>query len=780
MNSFFPPFAILIALPTMATAGDAGGTEADAQPHTLSPPASEPNETREIVVLGRRENIPADDSLDEATIAAYGLDTVGEVVEEFSARLARSRDGPLVLVNGQPTSSIEDIRDLPAEAIHRIDLLDRSAASRLGVASSRRVVNITIKPDLVQTTMNAGAMLATAGGTAGGDGELSLLHQVDGNREIIGVRGKYASPLDESERRIVSLPGESAYPASYRTLRPRQKVLAASVGIVRKLSPESKLGLTLKAERANAEGRNGPARSSESEQLSGPLRDHSTVDTLKAGLTFNAPVGASQLSILATGDFGETSRTTQLGVDSRQFAGLETSGLADPAVDPSTATDPPLFATSRTRSSVINIEAISTHMIGALPAGVVGLTIKADWQRERSASSADSVGAASALSIGRDSVRLAAGLSVPLLESDGLAGSLGLDLLVAVRRIDLIGTVTEFSVEPTWAPADILSFDFKFASESLPPAALLLAQAPVTLPGVRVVDFVRGETALVDYVAGGNPDLATSRSKTMSAAVNLAPVQGVIIGAEYARVRTRGAVSSLPPASAEIQAAFPDRFERDVSGRLVRVDARAINFAREMEDTLNWSIDVRRTLGKGGAGASAVGDDQPPRSDELSAGARALRLTARLAHRWLLRSDRQARNGLPIVDLLNGGAPGYGSGLSRHSLNFSGGFGWRGLGAQLTGSWQSGSTIRAQAEPGSDDLRFAPMATLNVRAFANLAAFLPNSGFFRGSRLTFSATNLFDKRQRVTDGKGAVPLAYQAALVDPVGRTITLSFRKIF
>ena len=41
-------------------------------------------------------------------------------------------------------------------------------------------------------------------------------------------------------------------------------------------------------------------------------------------------------------------------------------------------------------------------------------------------------------------------------------------------------------------------------------------------------------------------------------------------------------------------------------------------------------------------------------------------------------------------------------------------------------------------------------------------------------------TNLFDSRIQVRDAAGNTPLIYQSAYLDPAGRTIKLSFRKLF
>ncbi len=53
-------------------------------------------------------------------------------------------------------------------------------------------------------------------------------------------------------------------------------------------------------------------------------------------------------------------------------------------------------------------------------------------------------------------------------------------------------------------------------------------------------------------------------------------------------------------------------------------------------------------------------------------------------------------------------------------------------------------------------------------------------GFFKDARMSLSVRNIFDARQRVTDGAGTVPLRYQPFLIDPVGRFVEIEFRKLF
>ena len=52
--------------------------------------------------------------------------------------------------------------------------------------------------------------------------------------------------------------------------------------------------------------------------------------------------------------------------------------------------------------------------------------------------------------------------------------------------------------------------------------------------------------------------------------------------------------------------------------------------------------------------------------------------------------------------------------------------------------------------------------------------------FFLGCSIRIEVDNLLNDKPRVRDASGAVPLTYQADLLDPIGRTIGITFRKLF
>ena len=106
-----------------------------------------------------------------------------------------------------------------------------------------------------------------------------------------------------------------------------------------------------------------------------------------------------------------------------------------------------------------------------------------------------------------------------------------------------------------------------------------------------------------------------------------------------------------------------------------------------------------------------------------------------------------------------------------------------GIGARMTGSWQSATTVTAGTDAAAaSNLRFSSLAVANFRLFADLGQLPPliKHRWARGMRVTLAVNNILDTRQRVRDGTGATPLAYQPDYLDPLGRTVKISLRKLF
>ena len=140
-----------------------------------------------------------------------------------------------------------------------------------------------------------------------------------------------------------------------------------------------------------------------------------------------------------------------------------------------------------------------------------------------------------------------------------------------------------------------------------------------------------------------------------------------------------------------------------------------------------------------------------------------------------------AQNGYPVLDLLNGGAIGSTGGQYQQEIEGQFGFTKSGLGIRLSADWKSATKVEGGASP--EDLSFSQIGTLNLRlwdTFSGQPKLVRAHRWLRGARVTLEVTNLFNTIQTVHDGEGTTPTAYLPGYMNPQGRLIELSLRKLF
>jgi hypothetical protein len=155
------------------------------------------------------------------------------------------------------------------------------------------------------------------------------------------------------------------------------------------------------------------------------------------------------------------------------------------------------------------------------------------------------------------------------------------------------------------------------------------------------------------------------------------------------------------------------------------------------------------------------------------------RLQVTLFHNWTLASRSMLRTGAPWIDLLRDGTLG-GTAQPRHTVQLNVGLVDNGLGIRLSGNWQSAARVAGDEAASGGDLRFGALASADLRLFVNLANRFAGRRWARGTRLSLTVSNLLDARQDVRDRTGAVPLAYRVSRLDPLGRTVGITLRRIF
>jgi hypothetical protein len=249
----------------------------------------------------------------------------------------------------------------------------------------------------------------------------------------------------------------------------------------------------------------------------------------------------------------------------------------------------------------------------------------------------------------------------------------------------------------------------------------------------------------------------------------------VVFTADYSNTRNENIITALPPGNDLLLLAFPERFIRDNSGRLITVDTRPLNFAQQSEEQVRYGFELNVPLRRGNAGASP--QDKPGTNPTMS---NAARLRFNLSHTILLKSEVLIRSGFEPVDLLSRDAFGFNGGeRPRHEFDFATEYASRGLGVQLSGQHKSQSLINLTGGATPNILRFSPLTTFNMRAFVEAQRLLPSAAWLKGTRLSLLITNIGNARQKVRDQNGITPLFYQAAYRDATGRSLQFEFRKV-
>jgi len=750
------------------------------------PPTRPPTASGDIVVNGRPPrgsvigDIKPERTLSALDIRSYGTATVSELIQALGAQVSSGRNDasadPIVLLNGRRVSSFAEIARLPTEAIERTEILPEEVALKYGYPADRKVVNVVAFERFTSRIVQGSFASPTAGGQATTAGGASYLRIRGDTRTMLDADVSRSSALLESER-DVRQPGGNPTLGDYRTLLPATHRVTLNATVA--ASPIADVAATL----------NGRVETSKTKALvglgpDGVLRRDVDSATLHLGTTIAGRLGQWQWT--ATGNLDRTTNdsTTDTGV---------------PAISRNLAR----FATL-----TANADLLVNGSPFTLPAGAASLSLRSGITT-RDVSSRSQLGALTRIgSLGRDTASFQANIDLPIAgaatPSLTSIGTLSANATVAAERLSDVGTLWTLGYGLHWTPLPALSLLASVSDTRSAPAVEQLGAPLIVVPNVRTFDARRGETVDITRSFGGNSGLRADDRHVVSIGATFKPMAktDLVFTLDYIRTWIDDPIAAFPIALPQVEDAFPDRFTRDPMGRLQRIDATPINFARSNQQQTRWGLSFMRPLGPLPPGPqnanvrvfSSLEEAKrrlPPgaRLETVEAGSPAARrvenLTSRLMlslqHSWRLEDRVSLRPGGPVLNLLDGGALDARGGRPRHEVEFQASAFRRGLGARFTAAWQSGTSIRGSGTPAGD-LKFGDLATINLALFANIADYLGRSkapSWLKGTRMTFGVTNIFDTRQSVRDGLGATPLNYQNAYLNPVGRTVAFGLRKI-
>jgi len=799
----------------------------------------EDNEVEEVVVNGVRKlpgqvigDITPEIILSPREIRAYGVSNVAELLDALSPQTTSGQGGggrPVTLINGGRVSGFAEIRDLPTEAISRVDILPEEVALKYGYPAEQKVVNIVLRQRFRARLAEATVTAPTQGEGESIGGHASYLRIQQGQRMTLDAKATQSASILESDRNVVGGAG------AFRTLQPRSNDIVLNAVMARPLG-----GGVSGTINGVYEATESDARLGLSSVTGRALVRHSEADDGRIAAAASGALAGWQWSYT-----GEVAKNVSTSKTERALTGIA--------------------YTDRTRAETTSAQSdiVLNRALLRLPAGQLSTNLTARVSTLELESEALRAGVLSATDLTRTIGQLQANLDAPLTRvGDGIGiGKLTANFNVNHQHLSDFGDLESIGYGLNWTPVSPVRVLASFTRTDQAPTINQLGDPVVATPGARVFDLTRGETAEVVRISGGLRNLDGGRRDLFKLGVTYKPFTAtdLTFQANYVSTRTRDAIVAFPSASTQVEAAFPDRFIRDASGVLTQIDARPVNFSRQSRDELRWGFTYSRPVGRqptpdqlaamrrgreegraqaqaqaaptpsptagdpaagaaqnaAGAtpgapppgdarppGAPAPSNDGPPRYfggpgdgrgpgraggpggrggfGGFGGGPRGGVFQVGLYHTVAFRDEVLIRPGLAALDLLDGGAIGAGGGSPRHQINLQTNYTKGGLGLAMNAKWESATRLNGGAF--GDDLKFSDQTTVNLRLFADLGMqpMARNQTWLRGARATVSIDNLFDSRQRVTTAAGVTPISYQPDLLDPVGRTVRVTLRKMF
>lgn len=731
--------------------------------------------------------------LDEEAIRTLGANTLGELLSKLAPVLAnargRSDEPPVILINGQRTTG--NMSDIPTEAILRIAPLREEEALAHGYRADQLVLNVVLKKRFNAITLtNEGHWLA-AGGRASSD-QLANLFKVQGEgRTLATARYHRDSPLFEDERGVVRMPGAGSAEAladqvvgggltTSRTLLPRTEQAKIEVthtrpwrgGMIATIGGDLQIDNSVSFRGLPAVSLDPPGDLDVYRYIDAPDALKVRNDTRKIGMVAGLSGRRTHWRWNLDGDFDRSETETRIG------RGLDTSALraavASGEVDPSGPIPAGLIRqaprdTTNAVATSAKLDLVLNGTLAGLPAGRMRAMVRlgADHRQFDSESVRSGVEVDRVLT--RDRASLQASLDTPIVDKAGplaFLGKLSLNANGQYEQFSDIGALFTAGGGVNWTPVKGLNLSADYGWEEGEPTPQQLNNPVQQTAVTPVYDYATGQTAFVTLTSGGNPNLRPDSRQLIKLGVNYKPLEtrDLRLATNYVRTRIDDPIAGFPSASAELEAAFPGRFTRDVQGRLTAIDTRSVNFAHaDTEDLRSRVTYIRRWGGpKPGSGPNS--------------------LFIAFNDRWRLRDEVTIREGMAPLDKLNGASLGQFNASPRHEINLSVNLGVPGYSIGAAGFWRSPTRVDGGAR--GQDLRFSTPPILLLFGSVDLGAnkaLAKDRPWLKGTKLTLNIENVFDSYMHVRDSQGRTPEAYQEALVKTAGgRAVRVSLRKQF
>lgn len=784
--------ALFLACGLTAGAAQAEATQAAGTPKsvTAKADAAEAIEAAkdQILVEAHRQYgavataVPAEATLNAQAIGALGAADLSEVFEDLAPEIkngdsdaGKNAPAPIVLVNGQRIAGFSSIRDLPPEAVRRIEIFPEKVALEYGYTPDQRVVNVVLRRDYHALTLLGRYTMAPDDWRGIYRAKADLLRIDENGHWDINLDYRHQDPIF-ADTTLTGAGSTASAPA--HTLATQSDDLTISGDLTRNLSPltaelTGRLDLGALQSRLGLSDEDGGLLDQQGSPglVSGPrYRSDQTVDA-QTNLTLNGKLDTWRWSFV--GKLDDTTRLTRTydAADDGRFAAIL---LPSPALLGDRCAAGTLADCVATDTREASGDFYLNGHLFALPAGPVTAALRTGFAF--SGIRSDSPVAPQDATRSRDEGNVQANLDFPITSRHSALGKLSVGVNGEARQLSDFGTLSTFGSTLDWSPVAPVEIIASFRHEEQAPTLLQLGEAALDTPDLRAFDFVTGETSIVQRIEGGNAALRPATSRVANVRIQATPIRSIdlTLSAEYTIDRTRNPIASITAATAAAEAAFPDRFTRNADGYLTALDVSPVNLARRDRQQVRWGLNYSTAFGAPHpASANPAPGATPPMIRN--------QFQIALYDTWRLQDDVTLRDGQPRLDLLDGDFLSDMGGTPAHQIELQTTLSTRTWSADVNAQWQTRTTTRVGALQ-DEQLSFSQGVTVNLRLQFNLAYqpwlthLLP---FLRGS-LNLSADNVLGAHTTVHDARGTVPLAYGESYLNPTGRTFRITLRKRF
>ena len=568
-------------------------------------------------------------TFDEEDIAAYGANSIEELIDAISPQTTSGRgrgDGrPVILVNGQRITSFREMRNIPPEAIRRLEVLPEEVALRFGYPPNQRVVNIILKDQFAAATAAGEYNRPDRGGYDNFELEGGLFKISGPRRYNVTAKLDETTMLTEAERHVKQDESDTPTvagdpdPARYRSLANADHEFTLEGTMTQGLGKDGLDG-SITASGGYTHTQTTALAGLDTVEL--VYDDNSELRTLPDPLTtrvvtdeFDASLGYSKL--LGDWQFNVTADGSYTGSETRVDRQRDTAGLVDAAAAGSLAIDGALPFVPGAGIDTATNQALSLTSLATLsgkpfrvPAGDANLTVKAgyDFSNIRSEDSRNALGA---VKLHRGDTQGGLNLALPLTSDEflGAVGDITANFSGGLDYLSDFGTLKDWSAGLTWSPTGTLTFQASYIVNEAAPSLAQLGAPTVQTYNVAVYDFTNAQTALVTTITGGNPDLVKERQRDikLSAQWQLPVLERSNLMVEYFRNRSSHVTESFPLLTPAIEAAFPGRVTRDDDGYLTAIDRRAVTYKEISSSSIRWGINLSGKLGSDSGGFASRG-----------------------------------------------------------------------------------------------------------------------------------------------------------------------------